>query len=442
MERSERDLYYAERLAQMIRVRTVSTLDMTDFSSFDELQDLLRSLFPTLFSVCEFESYNKGFSLMLKGKDRSRKPLLFLNHQDVVPAGDGWTFGPFDGTVSEGKLWGRGTLDDKGGLFCMLQAAEELVKEGFVPPCDFWFESSCCEEVGFEDRGCALFSREMKKRGISFEASLDEGGMIVEAPIRQAKGRFAMIGVSEKATVNLRFTARSDGGHASVPHKNSPLVRLGSFMSYVDSHEIFEISMSDTVCEMFTRFGRSADGVLGFLLSHTRSFRGLITKVMTGIPSARAMLGTTIAFTQAKGSPASNVMPSCAYVVANMRCSSHEGVEKSIERITKVAGRFGLETLVIERNVQSPVSDYKTVFFEKITQSVQRCYEGVVCTPYIPSGASDSRFLSEICDNSYRFVPLMASSQQVDSVHAIDENVDVSTLSRAVDFYRTLMEIV
>ena len=60
---------------------------------------------------------------------------------------------------------------------------------------------------------------------------LDEGGMILQEPVPGVKKAFAMIGVGEKGCADLRFIARSKGGHASMPGKNTPLVRLGKFMA-------------------------------------------------------------------------------------------------------------------------------------------------------------------------------------------------------------------
>lgn len=77
-------------------------------------------------------------------------------------------------------------------------------------------------------------------RHIHFEAVFDEGGMILYDPIGGAKGTFAMIGVGEKNCCDLRFIARSKGGHAAAPGKNTPLVRLGKFMAEVDGSAPFK----------------------------------------------------------------------------------------------------------------------------------------------------------------------------------------------------------
>ena len=56
-----------------------------------------------------------------------------LVHLDVVPAGDGWDFPPFDGVLSDGKIYGRGAIDNKGPTVAALYAMKALRDGGFVP---------------------------------------------------------------------------------------------------------------------------------------------------------------------------------------------------------------------------------------------------------------------------------------------------------------------
>lgn len=72
-----------------------------------------------------------------------------LAHLDVVPAGNGWTKEPFGGEISEGKIWGRGAIDDKGPVMCVLYALKALKDEGFVPRKKIKFIVGCNEENGW-----------------------------------------------------------------------------------------------------------------------------------------------------------------------------------------------------------------------------------------------------------------------------------------------------
>ena len=64
-------------------------------------------------------------------------PIALLAHQDVVPVAPGtekdWQQPPFDGVIADGFIWGRGSWDNKGNLYAMLEAAEQMAKQGFRP---------------------------------------------------------------------------------------------------------------------------------------------------------------------------------------------------------------------------------------------------------------------------------------------------------------------
>ncbi len=59
--------------------------------------------------------------------------LMFEGHTDVVTEGAGWTVDPFGGEIADGRLWGRGSADMKGGLAAMLFATDALVRRGPFP---------------------------------------------------------------------------------------------------------------------------------------------------------------------------------------------------------------------------------------------------------------------------------------------------------------------
>ena len=434
----ERTQLYAERLSRLIQAETVSVKKQTDKSKFYAFHDVLRAEFPHLFAVCEFEDFDGSILLRWKG-ETDKDPILLMNHMDVVEASGDWKYPPFSGTIAEGKVWGRGTLDTKGGLWGMLQAGDELAKEGFVPRQDTYFLSSCTEET--DGSGADMISKALEDRGIRLAMVLDEGGMILPEPIGGAKGTFAMVGLGEKGYADLKFIARSSGGHASTPGKNTPLVRLGKFMAAVEKSNIFKSDMPPVIAKMFKAVASKMSQPLKFVLGHPILFKPLLLKVIPSVSGAAgAMLKTTLAFTQAHGSEGANVLPQEAYVVGNMRYSHHQGREASIAAVTELAKKFDIETVVLEPGFPSPLSDSECDAFKLVKQAVSATFPDVITSPYMMTGASDSRFLSRVCDNCIRFVPFLISQEQMNSVHGIDENVDVATLAPAVDFYKFILK--
>ena len=434
-----RSMKYAEILSRLIRVETVSSRESNDISKFLEFHKVLREVFPNFFDTVECEEFEGSLLLKWKGTDSSLKPVMLMNHHDVVEASGEWKYPPFSGKIAEGKVWGRGTLDTKGGLAMMLQAADELIKEGFTPRRDTYFVTACTEEIGGE--GGDAISRALQERKLRFHMVLDEGGMIMYDPIGGADGTFAMIGVGEKGYMDLKFIAKSNGGHASAPGKNTPLVRLGKFMAEAEKAACFDVQMSDTVKEMLSRFAPTMNGIMKTACSNVDKFKPVLKKVMPMIsPAGAALLRTTLAFTMSKGSDGTNVIPQEAWVVGNMRFSHHQGKKASVDAITALAKKYDIETVITDDGIESGITDYRGEAFRFIEKAVKNVFPAYKPAPYIMNAATDSRYFGRVCDNCLRFVPFKIDKQQLDSVHGIDENVDIDTLAPAVDFYRYVIK--
>ena len=437
----DRKTAYTETLRKMVMHKTISDTECgSTLVEFEDFRALLWELFPNVRNKCELWELNGALLLKWAGSNKAKHPVLFMNHHDVVPArSEGWAHPPFSGDVANGKIWGRGTLDDKGGLFAMFQAADELIAEGFVPSRDIWFETNCNEET--TRTGAKTIAAWLNAQGVYFDMVFDEGGDIVREPISGANGTFAMIGVGEKSVVNLKFTARSNGGHASTPGRNTPIVRLGKFMSYVDSHRVFDQELSPVIIKMFKTFAPymgKAGKVIGRVDKLKRPLEAVLPKLGGQIG---ALVSTTIAFTMTGGGEAVNVIPSKAWVVADMRCSHHQGKSASIKAITKVAKKFDIETEVISDEPETRLTDSDGEAFRLVCEAVEHSVPGVdACTPYIMTGCSDSKYFEIISKQCIRFLPFTIDAEQLDSIHGINEYLDVNTLVPAVDYYRYMMK--
>lgn len=428
---------YGSSLSKLIKIETISSRDDKRREKFFLFHKELENLFPLIHKNCEKLVFNG--SLLFKWKvESSEKPIMLMSHHDVVEAPGNWTYPPFSGEISDGVLWGRGTVDTKGNLFCFLTAVEELIAEGFTPKTDIYLASTCTEEWAGE--GGALINEYFKSNNIKLEMILDEGGMVVDEPIKGVLGKYAMIGVLEKGIGDLKFTARGSGGHASAPPLNSSIARLAAFINQVESHNPFKIEFNSTVIEMYKRLTPSMSFPMKYIFSNLWLFKPLLKKLMPSISSAgTAMLKTTCAFTTQKGSAGLNVLPQEAYVTANMRFIPHQGTDESIKIISDIAKQYNIETEVIHKGYPCPVVDYNSPIFKLVEDTVKKVYPGVPSTPYVMTGATDCKFFSDVCENSIRFAPLSISAKQMDSVHALDENIDISTLVTGVDFFKTIL---
>ncbi len=429
---------YVKGLAALIQKETVSVLGDSDLTKFHEFHQLLREKYPTVFATCSFKEFDGSILLLWEGTDKEKLPVMFMNHHDVVEATGSWEHPPFSGEVADGKLWGRGTLDTKTGLWAMLQAAEELMLQGFVPSRNIYFESTCCEET--TGNGARTIAKWMKEEGIRLEALFDEGGTIKSDPFNGVKGTFAMIGLGEKGVADMKFIARSAGGHASVPPRNTPLIRLAKFMTEVEETQPFKLEFAGLTAEMFKRLTPFMTEHK-FMLSHPERFKEKLTKVLAESDlSLRAMLGTTLAFTMAKGSGGANVIPQEAYVVGNMRFSHHEGRDGAINALKPIADKYEIEIDVYDPGFSSKLGKVESFGFELTEKCVKKIFPWVdACIPCVMTGASDAAYYDEVCETGIRFLPFKMSEEQAAGIHGLNENIDISCLEPAVDFYKEMM---
>ena len=439
LRNDDRAKAYGEKLAQMVRCETISSRDHMDLTKFEKFHSLLAELFPNVHASCEKHVFDG--SLLYKWAGRGEAdPIILMSHQDVVEAGGKWEHAPFSGDIDEtGRVWGRGTVDTKASLFCIFTALEELIGSGFIPAGDVYIASSCTEEIS--GPGAPATVAYLKSQGVKPSLVLDEGGMILESPMAGVRGLYAMVGVVEKGYADVKFTAKSNGGHASAPGKNTPLVRLGRFMADIEDHPPFRRQLSPTMEEMFRRLAPNMSIPLKTVLTNLWLFRPILLRALPAInASAGAMTQTTLAFTTAKGSDGLNVLPQEAYVTGNMRLIQHQPGHESFEAVAKIAAKYGIETEVLYQDAPCPVVGFESKQFRLIEEAAARIYPGVQVSPYVMTGGTDAKFYKNLCPNCIRFAPLYIDEQQYGSVHGLNENICQGALPYGVDFYKTIIE--
>ena len=437
----ERIMDYAKKLQEMIKVETVSKRGVDDPDKFRKLHKVIEELFPSVFKECEKIDIDGNLLVKWKGKNPKLDPIILISHLDVVPAEGNWKYPPFSGTIVDGKIYGRGTGDVKCNVMCFYQAVEELIKDGYKPECDVYLGSSCTEEVGGD--GAPKIVDWFKKQNIRLFMLNDEGGAIAKDPIVGVKGNFAAIGIFEKGQGDLKLIAKSSGGHSSTPPKNTPIVRLAKLETEIENKNPFKVEFSPAVDQMFNNLAPYCDNFwLKMLMSNLWLFKPIIKKVLPSLsPQAAAMLQTTMAFTMQRGSDGYNVLPQEAYVTANLRYIPHQKKEESNNIVRNLCKKYDIEVEEIGGSDPSNSLDLNGKAYDITCKAIKKVFPGIGIMPYVVTGGTDSRFYDPICDSCVRFGPINLSTEQMASMHAIDENIDIGTLPQAVDYYKEIIRL-
>ena len=428
-------------LAALVRCRTVSSEDPAkeDDAEFEKLIALLPALYPRVFETCTLLRLpDRGLLFTWKGREPG-KPAVLMAHYDVVPVEEeNWEVPPFEALIRDGAMWGRGTLDTKSTFNGILSAAENLLAQGFTPLHDIYFAFSGGEEVN--GLGAVHIVEYFTERGIEPELVLDEGGAVVENVFPGVIKPCGLVGIAEKGMMNLEFSVKSSGGHASAPAPHTPIGKLSAACARVENRP-FRAHFTKPALEMFDTLGRNSSFVYRMIFANLWAFGwilDLICKKSGG--ELNALLRTTAAFTQMQGSKAPNVLPPSASMVANLRLNPQDSVRGALGRIRAVVKDPDVELRVLRSFEPSPISRTDCEGWRRVSSAVAGTWRGCLVAPYLMVQCSDSRHYRRLSDKVYRFSAMDLTKEERASIHGNNEHIRLDTACRAVEFFIRVMK--
>ncbi len=429
-------------LQELIRCKTVSFRDtsLEDDKEFEKLVNMLPTLYPHVYKTCTLKKFD-GRALLYKWEGKAHdKPSVFMAHYDVVTVdAQNWTKPPFSGVIEDGEIWGRGAIDTKVTFNAALFAADTLISQGFIPEQDIYLAFSGGEEVNND--GAPNIVKYFEENNIDLALVLDEGGAVVENIFPGVKGQSAVVGIAEKGLANVKYTAKSQGGHSSTPKAHTPVGILAKACTKIESRP-FKMHLSKAALELLDEVGRYSTVLpLRVVLANLWLFKpllGLAGKLIGG--EINALMRTTVAFTQMKGSNTENVIPPEATMVANIRINPGETMESVVKRLNKIINDKKVEVSIINGSDPSPTSLSSGPAWERLSSAIVSTWDGAIVLPYMMLAVSDSRHYGRISDKVYRFSPCDLSKDDRSRIHGNDEKIKVEVAQRATEFYIRLMK--
>ncbi len=431
-----------ENLRALVRCKTVSYYDknLENDAEFQKLTSSLPRLYPNVFNTCEFiELPDRALLFRWKGTGDGA-PAVMMAHYDVVPADETlWSVPPFEAIIKDNCLWGRGTLDTKVTFNGILFAADHLISQGFVPQNDIYFAFSGGEEV--DGKGAIRIVDYFEEKGITPSFVIDEGGAVVENVFPGVKQPCGMIGIAEKGMMDVQYTVRSEGGHASAPQPRAPIDILSESCTKVLKHP-FPHHLTPPVAQMFDTLGRYSSFGYKIFFANIKIFLpllDLICKKSGG--ELNALMRTTVAFTQMQGSDAPNVIPPTAYFVSNVRLNPCDSTSSAKEYIKEAVANDKVEISCMHGMEPSRISRTDCSEWDKIASAVASTWKGCIVSPYLMVQCSDSRHYGRITDKVYRFSAMDLTSEERAGIHGNNERIRLETVNKAVEFFIRLMRV-
>jgi carboxypeptidase PM20D1 len=437
----------AEHLAAAIRYRTISdgNREKIDNQPFLELRKELERMYPRVHSTLHLDTVNR-YSLFYtwKGKNEALEPILLAGHMDVVPIDpatrDEWKYEPFGGQIAEGHVWGRGALDTKCTVITMFEAVEALIKSGYQP------ERTVLLAIGHDEeisglQGASQMAGRIQAYNSRLAAVIDEGSFIFKPGVIPGVSLpVALVGVSEKGHLTLRMQVEGSGGHAAFPPQHSA---IGVLAQAITKLENAPMKARDAMArQMFGELGPYLPFGLRAAFANMWLLGPIVRKQFENNGRTNAFIHTTTAVTLVNGGVKDNVLPSRAEAAVNFRLMPGDRIADVVAHARKVINNEAVQFNIPEGHCweASPVSPTDSPAYMGLTQAIGQVFPEAITAPYLVLAATDSRYYTSVCDQVYRFGPVIAGDEEISTVHGVNERIPVEGLGRMVQFYAQLIK--
>ncbi len=435
----------AQHLGEAVRIQTVSHQDPAEnqLGEWTKLHDWLTATYPKASAKMQRQELGQTLVYTWPGSDPAAQPIIVMAHQDVVPVTPGtegdWKHAPFAGEIAEDAVWGRGSVDDKGSLVALFEGLEALAGQGFAPKRTIILVTGHDEEVG--GTGARAAADWLAARRPKALFTIDEGGLIAtDTPM--INGPAAMIGVAEKGYVTLQVVASAKGGHSSAPPPANEIgtINLAKALLQIEAKQ-FALELRGPAEGMVAVLAAKAGGMSKLAAANRWLFGGLIVSRMGDNPASAAMLHTTIAPTMLTGSPKENVLPQTATALINYRIAPWDSSAKVLARARGAVGKLPVMVDFSGGAARepSPVSSSNSPGWNLIAATVAADRPGLVVSPYLVVAGTDSRSMSPVSNDVYRFQAISLASGDIKMIHGTNEHMTLDNLTSLIRFYARLI---
>lgn len=370
----------------------------------------------------------------------AKPPLLIMGHTDTVNVDPAkWTHPPFSGTVADGWVYSRGTLDDKDNVVAGLMTMLELKRRAVPLDRDVIFLAEAGEE-GNTQYGIEFMVNEHFE-AIEAEYCLAEAGTVTRVG---GEVQYASVETVEKIPYRVELVARGVAGHGSVPLKSNPVAHLSKAVAAIAEWRS-PLRLNETTSAYFERLADISPP------ERAEVYRKVLDPAtiheadewfLENEPRHSSMLRTSLSPTIVDAGYRINVIPSEARGSVDMRALPDEDIPAFLDAIREVIDDPVVEVSLGERNTRPPgEARLDTEAFRLLEDKIAEHYD-TVTLPMMQTGATDMAYLRNRGVQCYGIGPAvdLEDGPLGYGAHSDQERILVDELHRFVRFHVDVVE--
>ncbi len=367
----------------------------------------------------------------IKGRNPDKPGLVVHGHIDVVPANAAdWSIDPFAGEIKDGCIWGRGAVDMKNVDAMILAIVRDWAQRGYIPERDIVLAFFADEEAGMTFGSRWMTANHPEVFAGCTEAISEVGGFSVT--VADGK-RLYFIEAAQKGIHWMKLTAQGRAGHGSMMNDENALTALTEAVAKIGRYE-WPQRYTKTVKDLFKEVARVTGKVYD-----EKDLRPLLTEIGSTARMIGATLQNTANPTMLEAGYKANVIPGTASAVIDGRFLPGYEAELN-ETVRSIVGPdILIET--VSHDIALEV-DFDAPLVDAMKAAILTHDPEGIPVPYLMSGGTDNKALSEIGIVGYGFSPLRlpADLDFMSLFHGVDERVPIDGMRFGVRVLSDFLE--
>jgi acetylornithine deacetylase/succinyl-diaminopimelate desuccinylase-like protein len=374
----------------------------------------------------------------------AKKPVLFLCHMDVVQAlRSDWSTDPFQFVEKDGYYYGRGTQDMKESDAALVATFLRLHREGYMPHRDLILALTADEEGGKFNGADWLVREHRELVDAAYVINPDAGGVDLE----HGRAVAAEVEATEKLYADYQVTVTNRGGHSSLPRPDNAIYELAAALGRLGAYT-FPFELNEVTRTYFANLARSETGeTAADMRAVLETPPDMAAAARLSLePTFNARFRTTCVATRLNAGHANNALPQTAQAIVNCRILPGHSPEEIRKQLISVFGDPQLSVAYIssQGEISATAPDSKAInppapieeVWGPLVSLTQAIWPGIMVTPEMETGASDSIYFAQAGIPSYGYSAVALERDDV-RAHGKDERLPIDSYWKSLDFFYT-----
>jgi acetylornithine deacetylase/succinyl-diaminopimelate desuccinylase-like protein len=432
---SEWERQARDRLRELVEINTTESSGSSAAAARAMAARLKAAGFPDSDVVVIEHAPRKGNLIArLRGRDRTRKPIVLLSHLDVVEAKpEDWTLPPFQFIEKNGVFYGRGVADDKDEGAIGITNLIRMKREQYVPDRDIVVALTADEEGGPNNGVEWILAN--RPELLRAEFVFNEGG---GGRVRDGRKLSHDVQASEKKVLNLELEVTNPGGHSSVPVKDNAIYHLAAALVRIGAFD-FPIRLNEITRAYFAKSADVAGGPMGAAMRGIAANERdtVASRTLTSDPRYNSQLRTTCVATMLDGGHARNALPQRARATVNCRILPDESAGPVQRALEQAVADPQVHFRVLGEPRDSPPSPLPADLFREVERVSRELWPGLPVIPTMSTGATDGTYLRNAGIPTYGVSGLFYENP---NAHGMNEQIPAEGFYQGLEFMYRLVK--